>query len=288
MIFVVKDYSTLPEKFGKKNYSTKVIQLITEGIDHNFDKNIYNKYCINELMTIYKNKCCYCESKPLAVSYFEVDHYRPKLGKESDGHNGYYWLAYEWSNLLLACKRCNNKKLAQFPILGQRVDIAPLRDGLLIRDNMLADSRNLLEEQPLLLNPEIDFPENFIIVLPNGNLRGFDDESRGEESIRICELNREGLITARFKILDDYFDDLKNQLTLNFREAWSIDTLIAVIESKFAFLRSKFLNTEEEYSLVWSFLFWKFNEFVDYHINTPDDNAVIKRLWSNYLEKILT
>jgi len=47
-------------------------------------------------------KCAYCESKPLHVTYGDVEHIVPK--KVTPG------LAFEWSNLTLACDICNTKK----------------------------------------------------------------------------------------------------------------------------------------------------------------------------------
>lgn len=56
-------------------------------------------------------KCWYCEAKSQRAP-FDVDHFRPKLGVTIDGaklagHEGYWWLAYEWSNFRLSCQRCN-------------------------------------------------------------------------------------------------------------------------------------------------------------------------------------
>ncbi|MCK7596190.1 hypothetical protein M0G74_02785 [Microbulbifer sp. CAU 1566] len=79
------------------------------------------------------HKCWYCESKSTRAP-FDVDHFRPKLGITVDGekltgHNGYYWLAYEWWNFRLSCQRCNRPekddtetlhgKANEFPILNE-------------------------------------------------------------------------------------------------------------------------------------------------------------------------
>ena len=78
----------------------------------------------------------------------DVEHYRPK-GKveEDDTHAGYWWTAYEWTNLLYACKYCNQEhKKNYFPLLegGQRAR-GPKDD--------------LGQELPALLNPYEDDPE---------------------------------------------------------------------------------------------------------------------------------
>lgn len=47
-------------------------------------------------------KCAYCESKPLAVTYGDIEHVVPKKVDPA--------LAFEWTNLTLACDVCNTKK----------------------------------------------------------------------------------------------------------------------------------------------------------------------------------
>src|SRR5690606_33652023 len=51
------------------------------------------------LKSIYHNKCAFCEQR---VEMTHVEHYRPKAI--------YYWLAYSWDNLLIACHHCNANK----------------------------------------------------------------------------------------------------------------------------------------------------------------------------------
>lgn len=54
-------------------------------------------------------KCAYCESKMLHVTYGDVEHIVPKKVDKA--------LAFEWSNLTLACDVCNTKKGAHVDIL---------------------------------------------------------------------------------------------------------------------------------------------------------------------------
>ena len=57
------------------------------------------------------------------IAYGDVEHYRPKAGYRQDaedplGRPGYYWLAYEWSNLLFCCQICNQRfKRNLFPLV---------------------------------------------------------------------------------------------------------------------------------------------------------------------------
>src|ERR1044071_9994958 len=70
------------------------------------------------------SKCCYCETKYPDLDNLDVEHFRPKAGvrqnltQTTDEYPGYYWLAYEWSNLLLSCNPCNRRyKKTFFPLL---------------------------------------------------------------------------------------------------------------------------------------------------------------------------
>ena len=93
-----------------------------------FTASIYGATAVREVLKrLQHNKCCYCESKPSATSALRIDHFRPKRavrqGKGSDRlYPGYYWLAYRWDNLVLACDECNVKKSDYFPLAfpGQR------------------------------------------------------------------------------------------------------------------------------------------------------------------------
>jgi uncharacterized protein (TIGR02646 family) len=93
-------------------------------------------------------KCCYCEviiPKPYALSH--VDHYRPKAYSRQ-GRNekkifpGYYWLAYRWSNLFLACHFCNSSNKRNFFPLIDEASRAKNHHG------------NINAERPLIIRPD--------------------------------------------------------------------------------------------------------------------------------------
>lgn len=73
-------------------------------------------------MKMHYKKCCYCETKLNTPAYLHVEHFRPKAAvrqsrTENDEYPGYYWLAYCWENLLLACFDCNTThKGTLFPL----------------------------------------------------------------------------------------------------------------------------------------------------------------------------
>jgi uncharacterized protein (TIGR02646 family) len=104
------------------------------------------------LEKIYYGKCAYCESR----FELQIEHYRP--------YKLYWWLFFEWTNLLLACPTCNQKKKERFPLNDENKRLTG--PGA---DNFRVDSKVLLGENPLLLNPELDDPREHLVYLPQVN-----------------------------------------------------------------------------------------------------------------------
>ncbi len=142
------------------------------------------------LFWLFHDKCAYCESRVRHVSSGDVEHYRPKKKVEdAPNHPGYYWLAYEASNLLPCCELCNRQraKMNHFPVMGRSRRKSPKGDVSL--------------EKPLLLHPYKDKPRKDLefVAVENcvffGAVRGIT--SKGEASTRFYHLNRGELIMKR-------------------------------------------------------------------------------------------
>ncbi len=119
-----------------------------------FDAALYGDATVKEaLIAAQHGKCCFCEKKIGAEG--DVEHFRPKAGCRQGKRTrlerpGYYWLVYEWDNLLLACPICNQRFKKNF---------FPLIDPSKRAKNHHSD---LVQEEPLFLNPaEVD-PASFI------------------------------------------------------------------------------------------------------------------------------
>ena len=152
---------------------------------------------------VFHKKCAYCEAKVLAVYPGDGEHYRPKgnVTVKAQGrrqpithpatdvrHTGYYWLAYDWRNLLPACFACNNAKSDQFPIARAHVhDAAPEPSEL---------DRN---EAPLLIYPYYDNPEDHLVFGEFGIVAAKDSDPRGLATIEVFDLNREDLVDERYR-----------------------------------------------------------------------------------------
>lgn len=99
-------------------------------------------------------KCWYCEAKS-ARAPLDVDHFRPKLaitvdGIELAGHDGYYWLAYEWWNFRLSCQRCNRPEKNENGTLYGKANEFPIQDET---QRCALPAASLTNEAPRLLDP---------------------------------------------------------------------------------------------------------------------------------------
>ncbi len=81
------------------------------------------------LRKLFNDKCAYCESTFRAVSPADIEHYRPKgRVKDEENHQGYWWLAADWENLLPCCIDCNRERHQDHVVQGTSPeDIAILR-----------------------------------------------------------------------------------------------------------------------------------------------------------------
>lgn len=173
-------------------YGADPATFVTRSSSDLFDSETYGHREVKDaLATVQHGKCCFCESKVQHISYGDVEHFRPKAGWSQDEADdlhkpGYFWLAYAWSNLFLCCQLCNQRfKRNLFPLVdpSQRAD---------------PTIRDISAEQPVMLNPSIDDPEEHI---------GFRDEiaygktDRGEHTIDLLGLNREAMVEHRREAL---------------------------------------------------------------------------------------
>ena len=162
-----------------------------------FDRDIYAHPSVkNALLAAQHRKCCYCESKFRGTSYGTVEHFRPK-GAVRPGRGmrtlypGYYWLAYEWENLLVSCEVCNTRKGTHFP---------------LVDENSRARSHHgtVEEETPVFVDPASGDPADHIRFRRAEVLHVTD---RGRGTIKGLGLARHELEEARAEHLK-YFERL--------------------------------------------------------------------------------
>lgn len=143
------------------------------------------------LLGAQQGKCCYCERKIRASDYGDVEHFRPK-GAVRQSENfpeerpGYYWLAYQWSNLLISCSVCNTSRKRTF---------FPLEDPLQRARSHLDD---LARERPCLIDPAAEDPRDHIRY--DGDAP-YALTARGHATIERLNLRRGDLLERRQALL---------------------------------------------------------------------------------------
>jgi uncharacterized protein (TIGR02646 family) len=190
---------TPPDKLitdGKKKRKIHASAYSRDPIGHqsgtkkfDFDRTIYASPAVKQaLVNAQHKKCCFCEG--LIGRDGDVEHFRPKAATRQAPENplqypGYYWLAYEWSNLYLACPACNQR---------HKKNLFPLQNPA---DRATDHKQNIDREQPLFIDPGKENPEDFIGF--DGVMAfAIDDNPRGNATISALELNdRDGLKEAR-------------------------------------------------------------------------------------------
>jgi hypothetical protein len=134
------------------------------------------------------NRCAYCETHVRPAQPGNVDHFRPCGGvKQADGTPrqtpGYFWLAYHWDNLLLACTTCNTSR---------KRDLFPLRRPHRRARQPGQDDENA---EPLFINPVSENPRDHL------RYRGavayaFRNSDRGRTMRDIFQLNTNRVLSG--------------------------------------------------------------------------------------------
>jgi hypothetical protein len=218
MRFVTRQYNNKPRKLTLRSTMTAWNNIASTGNTGLIAKSIYRdpynttdgtaSKVIDKLNTWYHYKCAYCER----IYKLDVEHYRPKAEVRNENnvivqvtnaagnlvdHPGYYWLCYEWSNLIPSCISCNREggKNSKFPTIHHYEHRPVFTPPTLDYNSCLVGGNPLLTEQPYLLNPELDNPVGFFkfVIDPDKKgirIEGDDADRRGEITADICKLNR--------------------------------------------------------------------------------------------------
>ena len=149
----------------------------------------------------FSGKCAYCEEEISRSQHGDMEHFRPMgpvrdaqnqpviviIEGEEKEHPGYYWLTYDWRNLLPSCALCNKQPSEDTPFgKGNRF---PVAGNHAIREGEEGT------EVPLLLNPVLDRPNEHLNLNKLGILEWKTD--RGRVSVEILGLNERDLSDAR-------------------------------------------------------------------------------------------
>ena len=161
-----------PAAIGKRDADGKLV----------FNKEIYRHNEVKTaLIASHRGKCCFCEQ--IVQEDGDVEHFRPK--------SHYYWLAYDWANLLWACSPCNSRhKRSLFPLRDESCRATSPYDTDL--------------EEPLFINPTEEDPEDLIewrseFPVP----RPGPDSAKAKETLRALRLDKRGLLETRRQRLSE-------------------------------------------------------------------------------------
>ncbi len=135
----------------------------------------------------FHGKCGYCETS-LTLPNGIVDRFRPHNGvrdKSDYFPDLYWWLVYEWTNLIYSCRVCSQYKANYFPIFGNRNELLTSNLGL---------------ERRMLLNPCEDEP-SMHLGYSKARLKPLTDQ--GLQTIELLNLNRAQLVHSRLKSISE-------------------------------------------------------------------------------------
>ncbi len=217
MIRINRDNSAVPDKL--KNSGRSECDLLKaeycsgtrDFSSKRFKSSIYGDSTVkNALKDAQFDKCAYCEAKVTHTGYGDVEHFRPKAGwiqTKGDKLNkpGYYWLAYEWDNLIFSCQICNQQyKKNLFPLNNPAQRATSHVDSIINEDTFLIN--------PLTTSPEehLQFHKHII----NGKT------DYGCHTISICGLDRPELDEDRkneYEIVAGLIDVILSAEALNDR-----------------------------------------------------------------------
>ncbi len=283
MISIYKTVVKKPKVLDNDNIQLKLLDIISEQSPGEKIKNLYNHSEVRiALNKLYNNKCAYCEQK-IPEGYSErIDHFRPKNKiRKVDNHKGYWWLGYEWTNLLPTCEKCNIKKSNKFPLKnGENTRISDNLENEEFLQNKTFNFSNfkidrLEKEERLLLKPEIDKVEEHLFFIPTGEIKYLTE--KGEKSIEVYDLNRNSLILERRRIIDEVINDIIDIFS-NYEQ--HTDLLKKLFKNKVEY------TEEKDYSFFRFFIKYFFNSFVVLDLENLQFSDISKILINEYEKRI--
>ena len=151
---------------GKKKRRVHSNDFTRHQLDHeqgrrrfDFERRIYAHEAVKQVLVAAQHgKCCFCEK--MVGCHGEIEHFRPKAAVQQKRGKplmrpGYYWLAYEWTNLYLACGTCNSReKLNLFPLANPDARVRSHRQGAQIPHSGRRRIRMPLEASELIAYAE--------------------------------------------------------------------------------------------------------------------------------------
>ncbi|MBO7832514.1 AAA family ATPase [Burkholderia pseudomallei] len=203
MIYVDRSRVPMPSVFGpagpaeEERRKAEAFYLSHRDRQRRFEFRVYRTPEVRlALDDLFHKKCAYCET-PFVSTPGDVEMFRPKSAvAENASHPGYWWLATEWSNLLISCPDCNRRR-SHTDDVGDKIFSGKANRFPLVDESVRAfgPEDSLERESPLLLDPCRDDPNEHLVFDWNGRVAS--DTPRGQTTIAVLGLNRQALLEAR-------------------------------------------------------------------------------------------
>ena len=233
----------------------ELIANFDQGRDASIKSALYSRYK-EFLKRLFRGKCAYCEGKYVLGEPGDVEHFRPK-GRVVDDefkpirrgdieHPGYYWLAYEWKNLLPSCTDCNRfrnherveKRTKRREGGAGKADRFPLQD----EQKRAWKPDDEAYEEAMLIDPTKVDPQEHFEFQTNGVI--VPRTAQAKKTLEIFGLNlREDLIDARAKALKDARQTFETYIS-------TINMDAAARRKETAQRLNRILEGEEPYSVM--------------------------------------
>lgn len=183
MIYIDLDGQTPPATWLKKAEAVK--QKLENATTLEERRNIIDKNRplwgeLKEwLLGFSSNKCWYTEARNDSA-YYEIEHFRPKKWS-NDSFEGYWWLAFEWTNYRICGNATNRKKGAFFPIQSESRRAS-------------SENRHLVEDElNTLLDPTDPADPLFLFFDESGNCKVDPRYDGWEKERATTSIDRYGL-----------------------------------------------------------------------------------------------
>ena len=140
-------------------------------------------------------------------------------------------------------------------------------------------------ETALLINPEIDKPEDHFYFHRNGKIKS--TSTRGNTTISTCKLNREDLHIERRKLADNFIDEITTEVTDHLHGKVDLQNFERNIKNILAKIY-KNAEPEKQYSRFGYFMFIRFEDFFikksKFDTNTK---KVLLKIYKEFLTKVM-
>lgn len=143
------------------------------------------------------------------------------------------------------------------------------------------DSGPHAAEKPLILHPELDSPEDHVIFLKYGGIKGISN--KGETTVKVCKLERDELVMARKGLIDKFFRSLLEPLYQYSKGTIDQEILKYELDKIFRKMQHSF-QPHQSYSRVGWYVYHQFETFLLPRFGSKVQN-LLKKAYATFRRK---